>query len=294
MAIRNGVMIAIPRLGYAKLLVLPIYVLWLSTSWAQQRDLSTAKKFDLDKVYGGFLTKLPFELQQTSYQPSFSIQMGVRMGWWVVPELLKIRSFGVYKRVSGQHQRLLRSYEALIIPTEALEIKIGVMATPTTELRPNPLTWQSQVETNAESTIPGGQPGIKIRYLLLKDLGLTYGIHDHEGKIINHLKLTHKRLSLAGFLGGKQFFLATKWRYKNGNLVMTRTKKETAVSAILPIAPQYKFYLDMAYSDATRKMDFGEWGLRKHFKDLGFLKGFISINYSSKLRLFQGGLFIHI
>lgn len=283
----------IANLAPLKSFVLAVALLGTSLSRAQLTDV-VGKRIHLDKVYSGFLANAPFELQQTTHLPSFSIQMGVRIGWWVVPEKLKIRSFGVYQRVSGQNQRFLKSYEAIINPTEALEIKIGVMATPTTELRPNPLTWQSQVETNAESTIPGGQPGIKVRYLFQEGLGLTYGMHGHDGNVLHHLKITYKKWAISSFVGNQEFLLAARWNFSEGTIVFTRNYTQTALSILFPLTSRYKLYSDMEYDGTTKQFVFGEWGFRKHFNKIRVLNGFFLLNYNSQVRAVQGGVFVHI
>ena len=287
-------MCRIANLAPLKSFVLAAALLGTALSRAQLTDVVVGKRFYIDKVYAGLLATTPLTLDQTPGTAASSIQSGARIGLWLVPNILKVRTFGAIRGISGQKLGFLKSYEAIFVPTPSLEVKMGVMATPTTELRPNPISWQSQVETHAESTIPGGKPGIKIRYQFAKDMGITYGVHRHEGITMYHLKLASKRLAIASFLGDDAFFIAAKWTYKRGNLLVTHGKSKTSVSSLIPIAKRHFFYLDMEYNDAIGKLVFGEWGLRKRFEEAGMFNGFFSVNYNNQLRVLQGGFFLHM
>lgn len=287
-------MCRIANLAPLKSFVLAAALLGTALSRAQLTDVVVGKRFYIDKVYAGLLATTPLTLDQTPGTTASSIQSGARIGLWLVPNILKVRTFGAIRGISGQKLGFLKSYEAIFVPIPSLEVKMGVMATPTTELRPNPISWQSQVETHAESTIPGGQPGVKLRYLFSKDFGLAYGVYQHAGTIMHHLKVTHKQLAISSFVGKNAFFIAAKLRYKGGNLTITRGGHQTSVSSVVPMDPKHSFYLDMAYDDTYGKLLFGEWGFRKKLKGLGFTPDLLIINYNSNLKSVQAGIFVHI
>lgn len=261
---------------------------------AQIENISVSKEINIDRLYAGLLTTTQLLNQHTAYSNFSSFQFGARVNLLLMPEILKIRSFGVFKTTEQHDTKFIRSYEAIITPNKSISIYLGVMATPTTKLRPNPTTWHSQVETNSESNILGGKPGAKIEYNFSKNLSLTYGLHNHGKKAAHHLKFTFKQYTIAGYLEGNNLFVALRRAYKNGNLLVTKFKRKTSISSIIPISKHYKFYVDIEYDDAFQELTYGELGFRRYFPDTHLVKGFLSLSYNNKFNNFQGGLFIHI
>ncbi len=261
---------------------------------AQLENISISKEVHIDKLYAGLLTSTSFLEDNSNYRNSSSFQFGARVNLWIIPETFRIRSFGVVKFTEREAVKYIRSYEAIFTPSKKIAIHVGKMATPITELRPNPTTWQSQVETNAESTIPGGKPGIKLKYNVSKDLNFALGIHDHNNQTVQHLKISYRQLAFATFLKDQKLFSAIKWQYEKGSLIITRNNNETTFSSIITVSTHYKFYLDMQYDDSAKKLTYGEWGLRRSFSKSNTIRGFLSIGYNYNSKNFQGGLFIHI
>ena len=272
-----------------------ISVVLLSTvgGFAQIENIPINKEVNIDRLYVGLLANTNFPERSSTYSPS-SFRSGARVSTWLIPKTLKVRSFGALILNEGRQAKYLKSYEAIFSITKSADIAMGVMATPTTELRPNPITWQSQVETQAESRIPGGKPGFKINYRFDENLKVTYGLHKHDNRAFQHFKLSYKKFTASTFLKDDKVFLAAKWNYKNSDLLLVKHDDYTAFSAIIPISTHYKFYLDMEYEGLFRRLTFGEWGFRRHFKGNRLLRGFFSINYNQNMKQLRGGLFIHI
>ncbi|WP_350284765.1 hypothetical protein [uncultured Croceitalea sp.] len=261
---------------------------------AQIENISISEEVNVDRLYAGLLTHTDLSNRNTAFSDRSSIQLGTRATMWLIPETLRIRSFVAFKLSEGEPIQSIKSYEAIFVPYKKMKIALGVMATPTTELRPNPTTWQSQVETNAESNILGGKPGVKVNYNFNTDFKLTYGVHDHGGTVTQHLKIVYKNFVWSSFIGDGKLFVAAKWNPENAEFVVTRHNYETALSAIVPVSTDYRFYLDMAYNNSIQALTFGEWGLRRYFPDTNLIKGFLSVSYNKNLKQLQGGLFIHI
>lgn len=262
--------------------------------WAQVENIPISKEVTVDRIYLGLHSQTAFSHQKNGQEALSTLRVGTMVSFWVVPEKLKIQSFGTSNLIEGQVIRFSKSYEAIFFPLQKMVFKVGVMATPTTELRPNPTTWQSQVETNAEASIVGGKPGAKIQYRFDDNLSVTYGIHYHDSKVVQHLKFRIGRFAIAGYFKENAIFMAARWDFKDGHLVTTVFENEINVAAIVPISKEYRLYSDMAYDSNTESLIFGEWGLRKHFPNNHFIKGFFSFGYQLGPRNFLGGLFIHI
>ena len=261
---------------------------------AQLENIKLGEDVNIDKLYVGLLANTPLLESNTNHISNSSLQLGVRASIWVIPNRIRFRSFGALKLNENQATNYIKSYEAIFSPLDNMEIAVGVMATPTTKLRPNPITWQSQVETNAERKIPGGKPGMKIGYGVSEHLRVSYGVHKHDDSATHYLKIAYKKFVVSSFLKDGQPFLAAKWRYKGSDFVMINDKKNTALSTIVPVSSRSKLYTDMEYDHWNGKLTFGEWGIRRHFPDNKLIRGFISISYNKNLKQFRGGLFVHI
>ena len=261
---------------------------------AQIENLPISEDVGIDKLFVGLLTNTRLLFDEGNYSGLGTFQFGARAGIWVIPKKLRVRSFGVIKLISGADSRSFTSYEIIVTPSNMLEMKIGIMATPTTELRPNPTTWQSQVETNAESTIIGGRPGAKLRYTFTKNFNITYGFHNHGGAYAHHLKFKKGNLSFSTYLEKDDVFTALKWSNTNLDFVFTQFRGLTATSAIIAINQKIKTYIDMEYEDNVHTLKFGEIGLRSHFGEKDFLRGFFSIAYNISFNSLEGGLYLHI
>ncbi len=261
---------------------------------AQIENIPISKEVTVDRLYIGLLTNTGLFDHTTDLHNFSSVQFGTRVRIALLPKRFYIRSFGVLTKTQGQTLQILRSYEAILIPSEKISIHLGVMATPTTEIRPNPTTWQSQIETNAEKTIIGGRPGIKFKYNFGEEFIVSYGIHNHDADLVNHLKVEYKQLVFSSFVDHNGVFIAAKWKFQNGNLLATGSRDTITFSTVMPIAPHYRFYADSAYSKALRKHTYFEMGLRRHFREDGPLKGFLSLGYNHPLKSVQGSFFIHI
>ncbi|MEO0572507.1 MAG: hypothetical protein AAF039_12440 [Bacteroidota bacterium] len=274
--------------------VLSLFILITIDSTAQLKNIPIGGNLNIDRLYVGLLANTSLLQGGTNNSSNSSFQLGLRASVWLIPKMIRVRSFGALKFNENRTTNYIKSYEAIFSLLRDMEIAVGVMATPTTELRPNPITWESQVETNAERKIPGGKPGIKISYRLNENLKIAYGIHNQDNSLVQHFKIQYKAFALSSFFKDGKFFLAAKWRYKNNDFIMTRYDGNTALSVSIRISSRYRLYLDMGYDDRLGKFVFGEWGLRRHFPNDKLLTGFFSISYNKNLNQLLGGLFIHI
>lgn len=171
------------------------------------------------------------------------------------------------------------------------------MATPTTELRPNPITWKSQAETYTQSKIIGGKAGSKIKYLINKYTNITYGVFNHEGIWAHHIKLNYKQINLAGYKENKTSFFALEYNSKVMNSTIVFEPKESFSKSIeFNIKNACNFLIELEYRFNTKKINYTNFGLRKYYKSNNSpLKGFLSVNYNPILNnQVTGQILIHI
>jgi len=171
------------------------------------------------------------------------------------------------------------------------------MTTPTTELRPNPITWQSQAETNAQTKIIGGRTGIKMRYSLASKSAISYGVFNHSGVLAHHVIFKYNKLSVAGYIESDFFFTAVEYQSTKINTTITYLyNKELAVSLFYNFSNQYSFLLDSEYNFLTEKMVKTNIGLRKYYAGKKLpIRGFFLLSYDPVFdKIIQGRFMIHI
>ncbi len=261
---------------------------------AQIENIPISKEVTIDRFYVGLLANTDLSNENNKHGNLTSFQFGTRVRLLLIPEKLQIRTFGVFKQTETNGVDFFRSYESIFTPIKNISIHIGVMATPTTELRPNPTTWQSQVETNSESNIIGGRKGLKINYILNKNLKIAYGLHMHDNATAHHFKVSLKQLTVSSYIEDGNLFSAIKWDYTNGNVLITRFKSRISASSIVPISEYYQMNLDIEFDRLAQNPTYFALGIRRIFPKSRLIKGFLSLNYYHHSKSLQGSLFIHI
>jgi hypothetical protein len=164
-------------------------------------------------------------------------------------------------------------------------------------LRPNPTTWESQIETNAQSKIIGGRPGTKINFRLTPDLKITYGIFNHNDIWANHLKVDYKFIKVAGYLEKDKSLFSLNVHTKHINSTMAfEPNEQLSNSAFVNFKNGYSLLLEFEYSIKKEKITYGNIGLRKYFMgSKKWLQGYFSVEYYLVgQEQITGGFFIHI
>lgn len=263
---------------------------------AQITKIDIDDNFTLDRVYLGLDSGTGINFNDLSNSNFVSLQAGIMLSHRLSPTL-RIRSFGAMLLENNKEISGFSAYEIIITPHRKLAIHIGAMTTPTTELRPNPTTWQSQAETNAQSKIIGGRTGIKMRYSLDSKSAVSYGVFNHSGVLAHHVKFKYKKLSVACYIESDFFFTAVEYQSKKINTTITYLyNKELATSFFYNFSNQYSFLLDSEYNLLTEKLVKMNIGLRKYYaSEKSPIRGFFVLSYDPVFdNILQGGFMIHI
>ena len=277
-----------------RIIVLVICVLNAISGRAQIQNYPISEEISLDRLYLGLLSDTHIDSRKLSQSGNLTLQAGARVKWTLTENLLTIRSFGVVKVIGGDKVKSFTNFEAILSPLSKVDIHLGVMATPTTELRPNPTTWQSQVETNAESTLPGGRPGIKVRYKLGEHSELVTGVHLQQEVAAYHLKLGLKNVAVSGFVSAHDSRWAVKWKNHKNDLVASFGDDTLAISSIVHLSGSFHLFTDVATDTGEEKTIFRTWGVRKYFSGNHHLQGFFSLTYNHVENQVGVGFFLHI
>ncbi|MET1260688.1 hypothetical protein ABV409_15175 [Flagellimonas sp. DF-77] len=270
------------------------WLLGILAAQAQLEALPLGDGVTIDRLYAGLHAQTAFWESTADRQSPSSFRAGALVSLWVVPEQLKFRSFGVVDLRSGRAINTFESFELQWVLHPKWTLKVGRMATPTTELRPNPTTWQSQVETETEAQLIGGRRGAKLHHQWGPQASVTYGFYDHGGGLFHHLQFKKGAIALTGYTDGKSWLTAARWDGPLGHYVGVLSPETLAFSAIVPVRTHYQLVVDMGYGLAENQLDFGHWGLRRSFRSEQLGRGFFSLMFDRNTETLQGGFFLHL
>lgn len=248
---------------------------------SQITDIELSDDLKLDRVYLGLVSKTDVNTIGFQSHNYVSLQSGLMLTY-VLSKKLKLNSFGVLKLQSNEQTKGFTAYEVIYDIFENVSWHLGVMSTPTTELRPNPTTWESQTETNAQSKIIGGRTGTKFNFRLSPNLKITYGLFNHNGIWANHLKFNYKFIKIGGYREKNKTFFVLDINTKRINSVITfEPNYQFSKSIFINFNRGLSLLLESEYSIIKEKINYGNIGLRKYFLSSNKrLKGFLSIGYN--------------
>jgi hypothetical protein len=273
-----------------------IFIVSTQLSYAQMQNIKLSESTVINRVYAGLKSNLIFLTDTLQVIPQASFRIGT---------LLTQRISNTFQVESQAFIQLANYSTVLSIPTfeliaklnDKVQLRIGHLITPTTTLRPNPTTWQSQVETYAQTRITGAKPGANIRYAG-PNLLLEYGIHNHAGVWANHFRVDYKKVWLAGYvLANGEYFIATKITNNKVDFVANYSSvlNESATSLFYNLTTRYTLYTDLNYKHGTGTTDIAHLGVRSYYENTDYhVKGFFGIGYDIVPKLITAQFFIHL
>jgi len=258
----------------------------------QLNDYTTA-----NKLYAGFYSKLqvPVDSLRTSAFAS------IRLGALITQRFTKVfmlETQAVVQFNSDKTINALPAFEFITKFSDKLQLRAGVLVTPTTTVRPNPVTWQQQSETYAQSRIIGSKPGVMLRYAPTKDLFLAYAIHNHSGEWANHLRIDYKKLRAAGYMRlDGQCFAAMKYINERFDLCANYSSEqdEAASSLFVNLTKRYSLYCDGNYRVILEKNEVLKFGARSYFDSPEKnIRGFFAMECDARMRMVGGQVMLSV
>ncbi|MEQ8422433.1 MAG: hypothetical protein RIB64_20670 [Arenibacter algicola] len=273
------------------------YILFISIKCNSQiTDLELSNDIKIDRVYLGLVSSSGLNITNSEMDNTASLQSGLMLTY-SLNKKTRLRSFGVLKLENKEVTKGFTSYEIIYNISKNINWHFGTVSTPTTELRPNPTTWQSQVETNAQSKIIGGRTGTKINFRLSPNLKISYGLFNHNGAWANHLKFEYKIIKVAGFIEKNKTFLVFDISTNRiGSTITLEPKNQFSKSVFIHFDKTLSLLLESEYSIKKERIEYANIGLRKYFLSSNKkLRGFFSIGYNPiESNQITGGFIIHI
>jgi len=264
---------------------------------AQMENIVLNDYTTANKLYAGFYSKLlvPVDSLRTSAQAS------VRLGALITQRFTSVfmlETQAVVQFNSNNTVNALPAFEFITKFSDKLQLRAGVLVTPTTTVRPNPVTWQQQSETYAQSRIIGSKPGAMLRYAPTNDLFLAYAFHNHAGIWANHLRIDYKKLRAGGYMRlDGQYFAALKYINERLDLCANYSseQKEAASSLFVNVTKRYSLYCDGNYREKSDKNEVLKFGARSYFDSAEkHLRGFFAVEYDARLRMIGGQVLVSI
>ena len=266
---------------------------------AQLENISLSKNTVINKVYLGLRSDVNALMDSSSVR---ILPMGsVRIGFLVTHDLHK--KVAVETQAALQHSNTastisIPSFELIYKLSSKYQIRAGYLVTPTTTTRPNPITWQSQIETYAQTRIIGSKPGVMLRYTFSPDVFVATALHYQNNDWASHVRFDYKSHRLAGYYQNDGvYFISLKSNFEKieSNLNFNSIDHEFAASVFFNFNNQFTIYTDLNRKFSTQQTDVLTAGFRSYFKaDALPVSGLFSVNYDFIQRKLVGQFFIHL
>ncbi|MBV6646991.1 MAG: hypothetical protein KI790_16150 [Cyclobacteriaceae bacterium] len=279
-------------------------VLWASllatfslVGQAQIENIQLGPDLLVNKFYAGFnsMVSIPQDSLVTITENSFRVGI---LATQQLNSFLAVESQAAIQVSNAARTSSIPSFELIGKISDQWQLRAGVLVTPTTTNRPNPITWESQVETYAQSRIIGGRPGATLRYRASDNLFLAYAIHNHDRQWAHHLRMDFRQLRVAGFYQqNRDYFLSMKLSSTLVEAVANYSSAldEVAGSVFVNVTDDYEIYSDVGYRLKDDTSQATTIGVRHTFDNAGWhVKGFFGLAYDFQSELITGQLFVHL
>ena len=265
--------------------------------YGQMENIQINEYTTANKLYAGFYSKLQVPIDSLRTSANASVRLGALITQRFTNVFL-LDAQAVVQFNSDKTINALPAFEFITKFSDKLQLRAGVLVTPTTTVRPNPVTWQQQSETYAQSRIIGSKPGVMLRYAPTKDLFLAYAFHNHAGEWANHLRIDYKKLRAAGYVRfDGQYFAAMKYINERFDLCANYSSEqnEAASSLFVNVTKRYSLYCDGNYRVNLEKNEVLRFGARSYFDSADkHLRGFFAVEYDARMRMIGGQVMLSV
>ncbi|MEP3390635.1 MAG: hypothetical protein ABJO02_20750 [Reichenbachiella sp.] len=277
---------------------IPLLIGFLMSSvvHAQMTNVYVDDQFSLSRIYAGFNSTTLFATDSMASYADVNFRIGIKSSLKLNDQLM-FKTWGAIQISKNQPVAGYNSFELMLKPTAKFSWHVGLIATPTTVLRPNPTTWESQVETYAQSTIIPGRPGTKVAYVFSSNAMLTYGYFNHGKHWAHHLNITIQDWCVAGYrLANGEYFTALRFnRSWFENTITYSSREKLSISAFVNVKNGWSFLIDTQYMFEQEEVAFLQTGIRKYIRaSVVHVGGFFGLTYDWKTEMVIGQLFIHL
>lgn len=259
---------------------------------AQKGPFALTNTIRVERIFAGFLS----ETFTTVNKPAFIQNSSeLRVALMLRDSFNKRSSFRVFGALTLSKQSYTNSSAEFIWkPDRKTKIVMGYTATLTTELRPNPTTAESLIESKAQATIPGAKPTVKLQYKYSNELSLGVGLSYHDSTGALHAGITMKNIRLAGFVSKYEYFLGSDGQFRSLNYTITYRKTgAVSVAVFSKFKTSISPFIDLQFPDSHHAAKV--FGIRKYFAEKSNLaKGFMASGFNLATKTFFIQFYLHI
>jgi hypothetical protein len=259
---------------------------------AQKVPFALTNNIWLERFFVGFLSETLTSVDEPAFVKNST---ELRVALMLRDSVNKKSSFRIFGALTLSNQSYTNSSAEFIWkPDRKTKIVMGYTATLTTELRPNPTTAESLIESKAQATIPGARPTIKLQYKYSNGLSLGVGLSYHDSTGAIHAGINIKNIRLAGFVSKYEYLIGSDGQFRFLNYTITYRK-----SGVVSVAVFSKFkksispFIDLQFPNShhTAKV----FGIRKYFAEKSNLaKGFMASCFNLSTKTFFIQFYLHI
>lgn len=264
--------------------------------YGQLHEVYQNEQFAITRIYAGMNSTTHFPADSVAAYASANFRIGT-MATFQMSEQLRFNYWGVMHFEKNEVASAFNSFAVQFTPAKKLNIQAGLVATPATILRPNPTTWQSQVETPTQQTIIPGRPGGKLSYQLTQQLWLTYGIFKHGETWMQHGSIKFQNWQLAGFGSTDGLdLLALKFVSDKFESTTTYQPQESLnMMMILRAGDKWSLLVDAHQDLEGRVAKMRQIAIRRHFyAPEAHIRSFLALSYDWRARAIVGQVFVYL
>jgi hypothetical protein len=226
-----------------------------------------------------------------SNRPNVTVRFGAAMTWKMLRQL-HFNIFGVYEIGTGK-PLFLTQCRFDYRPAPQWTVSVGNMSTPTTELRPYPVST-GHFETWTMARIPGLTPGVKVRFSPTSSFSMASGLALRHRQPEYHFSVTLSPVTAAVYYQaatnnvGVAAKITTKKVYSIA-VYNNRTLGNTSSYSF----KSYMLYNDCGYSIVAKQIVRWESGFLKKFEGR-YVSGLVGFGFDAKTCTLNSYLFVHL
>jgi len=279
---------------YLILMLLSTGVLQVS---GQVENIQIDEHTTMDKLYAGLYPRWLTATDSLAFQDQVSLRVGARLTH-VFNETFNINAQAALQMENERELLPIIDYAFQTRLTDRLQLRLGSFATPNTLLRPNPITWQGQSETYAQSRIIPGRPGALLAYAMKNGKNLYVGYHDNDDYWAWHAMLDLNEFAFSGWLQqNEDYFIHLEYKTEKNEAILNYTNvgEEWSSSVFHHISERFTIYADANYRVNSGSTDVFRLGARSYFKNANWhVKGFMALQYDFAVDVVSAEFFIHL
>ncbi len=253
--------------------------------------LSSDSAFTVDRLYAGMLSSTAFQVQKMETLQSVDIRVGALISW-KPSRYFSIHSFGTLSTTFNQTSGIQQFY--IKVASGKWALFAGQMATVSTEMRAHPVSAGGQFETWTQAKIPGGAPGVKLKYQGKVTVGV--GIASRYREPEYHVSFSKGKHTVSGYYRVSDAQSGFAYMYEGTTLytiLVFMPKSLLATTAVLNLKKEYSLFADIGYGMSGETLPRMELGVFKSFSSR-WIKGLISVSYDAKAKSLNGYFFVHL